>query len=232
MIAEATSQNRGPGFDLSAGIHRRQVWRPAGLRGVESILSGIASRNKPFDDHRARLTAWYEQFVQRSQPFIGWQPLTKAESEADDTQSSFGSTQSAGADLAKRVADDLQRAASLTRPVSVAQDQPSAAPSAPIFWQQQRPQEPSLLRRSISGPIHTAAKIDCLQVTAAGDLSSPHEPQGINCSAHGAVARQEDRRATPPCRLTPPNSGDPLRRTPALNRTLERIVARCSAATR
>ena len=45
MVAEATSQNREPGFDLSAGIYRRQAWRPAGLRGVESILSGIASRN-------------------------------------------------------------------------------------------------------------------------------------------------------------------------------------------
>ena len=72
MVAEATSQHREPDFGLTAGIRGRQVWRPAGLRGVESILSNIANRNRRFDSQRARLTAWYEQFVQRSQPFIGW----------------------------------------------------------------------------------------------------------------------------------------------------------------
>lgn len=176
MIGEATSPNRGPGFDLSTGIRRRQVWRPAGLRGVDSILSGIASRNRPFDDHRARLTAWYEQLVQRSQPFIGWQPLTKAEMEADDNQSSFGST---------RAEEPISRSESpmiskelppFTRPVSVAQDQPSAAHLERFSGQQQRPPEPTILRRSISGPVHTAAKSLPPGEFGAGELSSPHEP--------------------------------------------------------
>ena len=79
MVVEATLPNREPGIDLSAGIYRRQAWRPTGLHGVDSILSGIASRTKLSHGHRARLIAWYEQFVHRSQPFVGWQPLATAD---------------------------------------------------------------------------------------------------------------------------------------------------------
>jgi hypothetical protein len=175
MVAGATSQIREQGFAPSAGIHRRQAWRPVGLRGVESILSGIANRNKPFDDHRARLTAWYEQLVQRSQPFIGWQPLAKAEMEADDIQSSFGST---------RAEERLSRSESpiiskepppFARPVSVAQDQPSAAYLSRSPGGQQRPQNPSILRRFISEPIHTAAKSMLPSGPLAAHLSAPPE---------------------------------------------------------
>ena len=127
MIAEATSQHREPSFALSLGIHRRQAWRPAGLRGVQSILSSIASRTRPFDGYRARLTAWYEQFVQRSQPLVGWQPSPTAELEAHDTQFSFGSPQSEER-ISRRdpptISKDLPP---VTRPVSGARDQTSVA---------------------------------------------------------------------------------------------------------
>ena len=126
MIGEATSPNRGPGFRSVRGYSPSSGLAPGGAprRGFHSLRH--CNRNRPFDDHRARLTAWYEQFVQRSQPFIGWQPLTKAEMEADDNQSSFGST---------RAEEPISRSESpmiskelppFTRPVSVAQDQPSA----------------------------------------------------------------------------------------------------------
>ena len=158
MIAEATSPNRGPGFGLPAGIYRRQVWRPAGLRGVESILSAIANRNKLFDGHRTRLTAWYEQFIQRSQPFIGWQPLTKAEMETDDIQSTSGSTP-AEQRISRRESPMIAKEVPpFTHPMSVAQDQPSAAHLERFSGEEQTPPEPSILRRSISGPIHTTAK--------------------------------------------------------------------------
>jgi hypothetical protein len=175
MIGEATSQNRELGFDRSAGIHRRQVWRPAGLLGVESILSGIANRNKPFDDHRARLTAWYEQLVQRSQPFIGWQPLAKAEMEADDIQSSFGSARAEERILRSESPMISKEPPPFARPVSVAQDQPSAAYLSRSPGEQQRPQNPSILRRSISEPIHTAAKSMLPSGPLAADLSAPAE---------------------------------------------------------
>ena len=177
MIAEATSQHREPSFALSPGIHRRQAWRPAGLRGVQSILSGIASRTRPFDGYRARLTAWYEQFVQRSQPFIGWQPLPTAELEAHDTQSSFGSPQSEER-ISRRdppmISKDLPP---VTRPVSGAQDQASATHLHQFPAEQQRPQEPFVLRRSISVPIRTPAKSMPPSERLAGDLSnSPERP--------------------------------------------------------
>ena len=172
MVAEATSQNREPGFDLPAGIYRRQAWRPAGLRGVESILSGIASRTKPFDEHRARLTAWYEQFVQRSQPFIGWPPLTTAEWDARDTQYSYGSTQSEERISRREPPMISQELPSVACPVSVAQDQASATHLHRFPAEEQRPQEPSTLGRSISGPMHTTAKPERL----ADDLLGPHEP--------------------------------------------------------
>ena len=70
MIGEATSPNRGQG-SICPRVFAVVRFGARRLRGVDSILSGIASRNRPFDDHRARLTAWYEQLVQRSQPFIG-----------------------------------------------------------------------------------------------------------------------------------------------------------------
>jgi hypothetical protein len=192
MVAEATSQNREPGFDPSAGIHRRRVWRPAGLRGVESIFSGIANRNKPFNDHRARLTAWYEQFMQRSQPFIGWQPLTRAELEVDDIQSSFGST---------RAEERISRSESpiiskelppLIRPVSVAQDQPSAAHLHRFPAEQQRPPEPFASRRSISGSTSTAPESLPLGKRLAGELPGPHERSLEPAGERGApIARGE-----------------------------------------
>jgi hypothetical protein len=171
MVAEATSQNREPDFGLSPAIHRRQVWRPAGLRGVKSILSNIANRNRRFDSHRARLTAWYEQFVQRSQPFIGWEPLTTVKFDAPDIESSFGST---------RAEERISRSESpiisnepplFARPVSVAQDQPLAAHLNRSPGEQQRPQNLSILRRSTSGPTPTTAK----SMFPSGPLSAPAE---------------------------------------------------------
>jgi hypothetical protein len=176
MVAEATSQSRQPGFALPPGIHRRQAWRPAGLRGVHSILSGIASRTKPFDAQRARLTAWYEQFVRRSQPFIGWQPLTTAELGADGTQSSFGSTQEER--ITRSELPMISKDPSpLTRPVSVAQDQASATHLRRFPGESQRPQEPLVMRRSISGPIHLSAKSLPPSEALAGDPSARHERQ-------------------------------------------------------
>jgi hypothetical protein len=171
MVAEATSQSRQPGFALPPGIHRRQAWRPAGLRGVQSILSGIASRTKPFDGHRARLTAWYEQFVQRSQPFAGWPPLTMVDWDAHDTRYSFGDTQ-AEERIPRRVSPMISRELPpVARPVSVAQDQASATRLHRFPAEQQRPQEPSTSRQSISGPIHTAGEGEQL----SDDLPGSHE---------------------------------------------------------
>ena len=171
MAAGATSQNREPGFDLPAGIYRRQAWRPAGLRGVDSILSGIARRTKPFDGHRARLTAWYEQFVQRSQPFVGWSPLPTAEWDTRDTQYSLGSTR-AEEQISRRESPMISKELpSVARPVSVAQDQASATHLHRFPAEQQRPQEASASRQSISGLIHTVAKGEQL----SSDLSGPHE---------------------------------------------------------
>ena len=178
--------------------------------------------------HRARLTAWYEQLVQRSQPFIGWQPLTTAEMEADDNQSSFGST---------RAEEPISRSESpmiskelppFTRPVSVAQDQPSAAHLDRFSGEQQRPPEPSILRRSISGPIHTAAKSTASKRTAAGDLSSPHEPaRETTGQPMTPIAQRGDRRQ--------PRRADSLSRsqaTPCEGRTLSQpnLGARSSLA--
>jgi hypothetical protein len=158
MRTEATGQSPELGFSLPAGIHRRQTWWPAGLRGVASILSGIASRSEPFDRHRARLTAWYEQFVQRSQPFAAWQPLTTAEWSVNETQSSFDSTQSRDW-MARRESQMLSKdLPPVTRLVSVAQDYPSARHPQRFPVEQQRPQESFVLRRPTSGLSHTAVK--------------------------------------------------------------------------
>ena len=164
MPVGATSQNRDPDFALPAGIHRRQAWRPAGLRGVDSILAGIASRTRPFDRHRARLTAWHEQFVQRSQPFVGWPPLTKPEWDAHDTQYSFGGTRRrAGSRQSSRKSHlPLRARLKIQAPETHLQRFPA---------EQQRPQEAYASRQSISGVVHTAAK--GAQLTA--DLSGPHE---------------------------------------------------------
>ena len=216
MVAEATSQNREPGFDLPAGIHRRQAWRPAGLRGVDSILSGIASRNKLSDGHRARLTAWYEQFVQRSQPFIGWPPSTTAELGAHDTQSSFGSPQ-AEERISRRESPMISKELlPVARPVSLAQDQASATDLHRFPAQQQRPQEPFASRGSISGPIQTAAKGERI----AGDLSSPHKPP-IEAPVHPVAPPARGRsRTTPPGRLVPSKTGNSLRKTHASRQNL------------
>ena len=173
MIAEATSPNRGPGFGLPASIYHRQVWRPAGLRGVDSILSAIANRNKLFDGHRTRLTAWYEQFIQRSQPFIGWQPLTKAEMETDDIQSTSGSTP-AEQRISRRESPMIAKEVPpFTHPMSVAQDQPSAAHLERFSGEEQTPPEPSIFRRSISGS--TDAKSIPPSEPLAADFSAPPE---------------------------------------------------------
>jgi hypothetical protein len=175
MVAEATSQTQATGFALPAGIYRRQAWLPAGLRGVASILQVIASRTKPVDSRRARLTAWYEQFVQRSQPFIDWQPLTTAELKAEDTHSSFGSIQSQERIWPREspmISKDLPP---VTRQVSGAQDQASATHPHQFAAEQPRPQEPFLLPRVVSGPIHTAVKSIPPSERNAGDPSGAHE---------------------------------------------------------
>jgi hypothetical protein len=171
MVAEATLQNREPGIHLPAGIYRRQAWRPAGLHGVDSILSGIASRTKLATGHRARLIAWYEQFVHRSQPFVGWQPLATAELEAHDRQYPFGSTPAEERILRRESPMSSQELPSVARPVSAAQDQGSGTHLRRFPAEQQRPQEPSASHRSISEPIHTTAKSEQL----SGDLSGPRE---------------------------------------------------------
>src|SRR5262245_51725337 len=94
MLTGTTGQYREPGLNLPAGVYSRQVWQPLGLRGVELILSGIARRNELLDRRRARLTSWHEQFARRSQPFIGWMPLTTGQFGVDDIPSSPRSDQS------------------------------------------------------------------------------------------------------------------------------------------
>jgi len=94
MLTGATGQYREPEFNLPAGVYGRQVWRPLGLRSVELVLSGITRRNEPLDRRRARLIAWHEQFARRSQPFIGWMPLTTGQFGVDDIPSSPSSPRS------------------------------------------------------------------------------------------------------------------------------------------
>jgi hypothetical protein len=174
MVVEATSQNREPRFALSGSIHRRQAWRPAGLRGVQSILSGIASRTKLFDGQRARLTAWYEQFVQRSQPFIGWEPLTTAEFGAHDTQSSSGSLQSEERISRREPLTISKELPPSTHPVRSVEDQASAT-RLHRFPAEQRPEEPFASPGSVSGPIQPTAQSMPPGERLAGDLSDPHE---------------------------------------------------------
>lgn len=175
MVAEATSQIREQGFAPSAGIHRRQAWRPVGLRGVESILSGIATRSKSFASHRARLTAWYEQFVQRSQPLTGWQPLLTAPSEVPHSQASFGSAQSAER-ISRGEPSMISKDLRVTRPMSGPQEQMSAAPPHQ-FIEQPRRQEPFFLPRSITGSMHTADRSTPPSDRLVGDFSKPDEPK-------------------------------------------------------
>jgi hypothetical protein len=178
MVTEATWQSRGPGFGLLAGVHSRQAWRPPALRGVESVLSGIASRNEPLDRHRARLTAWYEQFARRSQPFVGWQPLTTGELGVDDTQPSFDSVQSGDRTVRREsqtISKDPPQDASVVKPV--AQDQPPATHSHRVPAEPQMLQKPLVLRRSISGSIHTTARsLPSREPRRAPDLSG--KPEG------------------------------------------------------
>ena len=164
MLIEATGQHRGPGFGLPAGVYARQSWRPPALRAVESVLSGISRRNEPLDRRRASLTAWYEQLARRGQPFIGWQPLTTGEFGGDSTQLPDGSVQSG--DRTARIEPQMistkdrtpeaNVSHSAVRPV--AQDQRPATHSQRLPAEPQTPQRPFLLLRSISGPMHTAAK--------------------------------------------------------------------------
>jgi hypothetical protein len=212
MVAEATSQNREPGFALSGSIHRRQAWRPAGLRGVQSILSVIASRTKLFDGQRARLTAWYEQFVQRSQPFIGWQPLTTAEFGAHDTQSSFGSLQSEERISRREPLTISKELPPSTHPVSGVEDQASAT-RLHRFPAEQRPQEPFASRGSVSGPIQPAAQSIPPGERLAGDLSDPHERR---LEAVGQPAERTAREATTDSPALPARSSEE-RRLPARN---------------
>jgi hypothetical protein len=192
MVAEATSQNREPDFGLSAAIHRRQVWRPAGLRGVKSILSNIANRNRRFDSHRARLTAWYEQFVQRSQPFIGWEPLTTVKFDAPDIESSFGSTPTQERVSPRESPMISKELPPFMRPVRVAQDQPSTTHLHRLPVEEQRQQHPSILRRSISGPVHTAARSLPPGDPVAEELSGSHEPARETSSQPVAPTAQEE----------------------------------------
>jgi hypothetical protein len=209
MVADATSQNREPGFDLSAGIHRRQMWRPAGLRGVESIFSGIANRNRTFDGQRARLTAWYEQFVQRSQPFIGWEHLTTVKFDAPDIESSFGSTPTQERVSPRESPMISKEPPPFMRPVRVAQDQPSTTQLHRLPAEEQRPQHPFILRRSISGPVHTAARSMPSGDPLAEEPSGSHEPARETTSQPVAPTAQEETAGYPAAPTSPPEFRQP-----------------------
>ena len=198
MVAGATSQTREPRFALHAGIYRRQAWRPVGLRGVESILSGIATRSKSFANHRARLSTFYEQFVQRSQPLIGWQPLTTAQLEALERHSSSGSTRPAeriSQGEPPMISKDLLR---VTRPTSGAQDQASVTHPYE-FAEQPRWQEPFVLPRSITGSLQTAEKSTAPSDRLVGDFSGRDEPieAAVEPVALSARKKTPDSRPTP-----------------------------------
>ncbi len=209
MVTEATWQNRQPALGLPAGVHHRQTWRPPALRGVQSVLSGIASRNEPLNRHRARLTAWYEQFARRSQPFIGWQPLTTRELGNDDTQPSFDSVQS-GDRTARRelqmISKDPPPDASVGKPL--AQDQPSATHSHGFPAEPQTPQEPLVLRRSISGSIHTTAK--SMPSREPGRVSYPSGiPEGpIKAAAQSVALPEREATSKIPVVMSPSAGGE------------------------
>jgi hypothetical protein len=176
-MTEATGENRQSGLALLAGVHRRQAWRPSGLRGVASILSSIARRNQALDRRSALLTAWYEQFAQRSQPFIGWQPVTIGDLQVDSTQSSFSTTPSM-----ERMSRTESRMISkdpgeLNVVRHVPQRESPAAQAHGFAAEPQAPEKPFIVRRSISAPIQTAAKSVPPSKAGPADISgTPKEP--------------------------------------------------------
>jgi hypothetical protein len=199
MLTGATGQYREPGFNLPAGVHGRQVWRPPGLQGVELILSGIARRNEPLDRRRARLTAWHEQFARRSQPFIGWTPLTTAEWSVNETQSSLDSTQS-GHSMARRESPMISKDPPSDTHIGrgAAQDQPPITHSHRFPAEPQTPPGTFLSRRFISG----AQSIPSSESgPSRGSFESPETPiEGVvqPVAPPGREAISRDPIVTPP----------------------------------
>jgi len=73
---EAPGQSDGQSIGLPSGVRWRQVWRPAAMPAITSLLSGIMSRTGLFAQKAAGLSALYEQFARRIQPWQGWSPLS------------------------------------------------------------------------------------------------------------------------------------------------------------
>jgi hypothetical protein len=132
--------------------------------------------------------------------------------DAPDIESSFGSTSGGGA--TREESPIISKEPPLfARPVSVAQDQPLAAHLNRSPGEQQRPQNLSILRRSISGPVHTAARSLPPGDPLAEVLSGSHEPSREATSHPVAPTAQRKPQATPPCRLALPELRQPAAAT-------------------
>ena len=100
--------------------------------------------------------------MQRSQPFVGWQPLPTAEWDAHDTQYLIRQHSGGGADLAKRVANDLERATFRCAPGE---------------------------RGSRSGIGNTSASISCRTAKATGGVCLA--PIDLRVDSHSRKRRQQ-----------------------------------------
>lgn len=69
-------QSAGQRSELPSGVQARQSWHPPAMGAADSLVSAILARSGSLMSNAARLSAWYEQFIRRVQPWSGWSPLS------------------------------------------------------------------------------------------------------------------------------------------------------------
>jgi hypothetical protein len=79
-------QPAGQSSELPSGVQARQSWHPPAMGAADSLVSAILARSGSLMSNAARLSAWYEQFIRRVQPWSGWSPLS-LELRAEDRSS-------------------------------------------------------------------------------------------------------------------------------------------------
>ena len=160
-----------PAFTVGRLGGRRdfEAWRPSS--------QASPAGTKPLEAQRGRLTAWYEQFVQRSQPFIGWLPLKMAEFGAHDPKSSFGITQAEERISRTESPMSSKESPPSTRLVSVTQNQASPSDLRRFPAKPHVPEAPFELGGSILGPVPQSAKPTPPGEPLADDPSARHERQ-------------------------------------------------------
>ncbi len=64
-------KNNSMDTGIPRSIANRVEWRPAGLSSA-SLAESLGRRRSVFLDRAQRVSAWYERFFRRVQPFYGW----------------------------------------------------------------------------------------------------------------------------------------------------------------